>query len=214
MSFTPSEPLGTPNQPLDFDTTYRATVSAGALGATGDAGTEYPYSWTFTTIAYPRIIETDPADGEQSAKPWGGLEIEFSSPMDPDSITDNFTISPPVSETAVYTYWWDSDTQLEISFPIQPSSDYEVTISGDVRGRYGHPLGESTTVHWHTRAYDPMVYLHNVGQVVTFNAYTETLAFITVRNVGQVEFDLYRMPAAEQLLWHSREPRPALDVGH
>ncbi|MEA3342267.1 MAG: MG2 domain-containing protein, partial [Chloroflexota bacterium] len=138
-----------------------------------------------------------PADGEQNGTPWGGLEIEFSSPMDPDSITGNFTISPPVSETAVYTYWWDSDTQLEISFPIQPSSDYEVTIGGDVRGRYGHELGEDTTVRWHTRAYDPMVYLHNVGKIVTYDAYTETLAFVTVRNVGQVEFFLYRMPAAD-----------------
>ncbi len=192
MSFTPSEPL-------DFDTTYQATVATGARGAIGEAGTESPYRWTFATIAYPRILVTDPADGEQSADPWGGLEIEFSSPMDPDSINGNFTISPPVSETQVYTYWWDSDTQLEISFPIQASSDYEVTISGDVRGRYGHELGESTTVRWHTRAYDPLVYLHNVGKVVTYDAYTETLAFVTVRNVGQVEFALYRMPLADFL---------------
>ena len=197
MSFTPSEPL-------DFDTTYRAKVGAGALGAAGETGTEYPYSWTFATIAYPRIIATDPADGEQGADPWGGLEIEFSSPMDPDSINGNFTISPPVSETAVYTYWWDSNTQLEISFPIQPSSDYEVTISGDMRGRYGHDLGEDTTVRWHTRAYDPMVYLHNVGKVVTFDAYTETLAFVTVRNVGQVEFALYRMPLEDFLRANGR----------
>ena len=190
MSFTPSEPL-------DFGAAYVASVAAGAEGATAGAGTLYPYSWIFDTIAYPRIISTDPADGEQHANPWGGIEIEFSSPMDPDSINGNFTISPPVSATEVYTYWWDSNTQLEISFPIQPSSDYEVIISGDMRGRYGHELGEDTTVRWHTRAYDPIVYLHNVGQVVTYDAYTETLAFVTVRNVGQIEFSLYRMPVAD-----------------
>jgi len=190
LSFTPSEPL-------DFDTMYQGQVAAGAKGATGKAGTLDLHSWLFGTIAYPRIIDTTPADGEQYADPWGSLEIKFSSPMDPESLGDNFTISPPVSATEVYTYWWDSDTQLEISFPIQPSSDYEVTISGDMRGRYGHELGEDTTIRWRTRAYDPLVYLHNVGQVVTFDAYTETLAYVTVRNVGRVNFALYHMPLAD-----------------
>jgi alpha-2-macroglobulin len=186
----------TPDQPLDFDTAYRATVDAGAPGATGSAGTESSYTWTFDTIREPRILSTSPRDGEQSARPWGGLEITFSSPMDPESINGNFTISPSVDLGArdVYTHWWDSDTKLEISFPIKASADYEVTISGAVRGRYGHELGEDTTVRWRTRAYDPMVYLHSMGRIVTYNAYTRTLAMVTVRNVEDVHFSLYRMP--------------------
>jgi len=189
----------TPDQPLDFDTTYRATVDAGAPGATGSAGTESSYTWTFDTIREPRILSTSPRDGEQNARPWGGLEVTFSSPMDPESINGNFTIDLPVgagdlSSRDVYTYWWDSDTKLEISFPIEPSADYEVTISGAVRGRYGHELGEDTTVRWRTRAYEPMVYLHSLGKIVTYNAYTRTLAMVTVRNVEDVHFSLYRMP--------------------
>ncbi|MFQ6100732.1 MAG: Ig-like domain-containing protein [Anaerolineae bacterium] len=194
----------TPGQPLDFGTTYLAQVAGGAKGATGEAGTSYPYNWTFDTIAYPRIISTNPADGEQRADPWGNLEIEFSSPMDTESLNDNFTISPPVSATEVYTYWWDSNTQLEISFPIEPNSDYEVTISGDVRGRYGQELGQDTTIRWRTRAYDPMVYLHSVDHIVTFDAYTETLAYVTVRNVGRVNFALYRMPLEDFLRANGR----------
>jgi len=197
MSFTPDEPL-------DFGTAYRASVAAGAKGATGEAGTSHTYRWTFDTIPYPRIVSTDPADGEQSARPWGGLQISFSSPMDPESINDNFTISPPVSATDVYTYWWDSNTDLEISFPIGPNTDYEVTISSDVRGRYGHKLGEDTTIRWRTRAYDPLVYLHSPGSVGTYNAYTETLAYVTVRNVNQVNFALYRMPLEDFLRANGR----------
>jgi uncharacterized protein YfaS (alpha-2-macroglobulin family) len=187
MGFTPAEPL-------DFGTTYQAVVAAAAEGTKGRAGTARPRIWAFDTIDYPRIVSTDPADGEAAARPWGGLEIQFSSPMDPESIVDHFTIAPPVSETEVYTYWWDSNTELEISFPVEPNTDYQVTIDGDVQGRYGHPLGEDTAIRWRTRAYDPLVYLHAPYPVGTYNGYTRTLAYVTVRNVNRVNFALYRMP--------------------
>ena len=205
MSFTPS-------QPLDFAAAYRATVARGAKGASGQAGTQKPYVWTFDTIAYPRIVSTDPADGEERADPWGGLEIAFSSPMDPESINGNFTISPPpappnsgrearptVAATEVFTYWWDSNTRLEISFPIEPNTGYEVTLSGNVRGRYGQELGQDTIIRWRTRARDPLVYLHAPDRVGTYDGYTQTMAYVTARNVSRVSFALYRMPLGDFL---------------
>ena len=189
----------TPNQPLDFTTPYRASVAQGAKGAGGQAGTRRPYVWTFDTIAYPRIVRTDPADGDERAKPWGGLDITFSSPMDPESINGNFTIHPTVAATEVFTYWWDSNTELEISFPIKPNTDYKVTISADVQDRYGHELGQDTTIRWHTRARNPIVYLHAPGRVGAYNAYTQTMAYVTVRNVSQINFVLYRMPLKDFL---------------
>ena len=188
----------TPGKPLDFSTRYQARIAAGAQGATGGVGTSQPYGWAFSTIEYPRIVSTTPADGEQRTDPTAsGLDVSFSSPMDPKSINDNFTISPPVSATQVFTYWWDSNTQLEISFPVQPNTDYAVTISGDVRGRYGQPLGQDTTIRWRTRALDPLVTLHSPGSVGTYNAYTDTVVYVTARNVSRVNFALYRMPLAD-----------------
>ena len=188
-----------PDQPLNFDSAYAVTVAAGARAVAGQAGTEREYNWIFSTVEYPRIVSTEPVDGDQRADPQRGLEIEFSSPMDPESLEGNFSISPPVSATDVYTYWWDSDTQLEISFPVAPNTDYAVTINGDVRGRYGHPLDVDTTIRWRTRALDPLVYLHSPGRIVTYSAYTETLAYMVVRNVGQVGLELYRMPVNDFL---------------
>ena len=189
----------TPDQPLNFSTMYRASVAAGARSATGQPGTGQEVRWTFITIEYPRIVSTNPADGEQRADPQAGLQIEFSSPMNPESLEDNFTISPPVSATQVYSYWWDSDTQLEISFPVEPNTNYAVTIGGDVRGRYGHDLGTATAIRWRTRALDPLVFLHGPGRIVTYNAYTETLTYVTVRNVGRLDLALYRMPQEDFL---------------
>jgi uncharacterized protein YfaS (alpha-2-macroglobulin family) len=192
MSFTPGETL-------DFSQVYQATVAKGAKGATGQAGTQKIYKWTFETIDRPRIMSTFPVDGEEKADPWGGLEVTFSSPMDPESINGNFTIHPTVAATQVFTYWWNSDTRLNISFPTQASTDYEVTLSGDIQGRYGQELGEDTTIRWRTRATDPMVYLHSPYRIGTYNAYTQTMAYVTVRNLSQVNFALYHMPLEDFL---------------
>jgi uncharacterized protein YfaS (alpha-2-macroglobulin family) len=187
----------TPDAPLDFDTRYVVSIDADAQGATGGAGAFKKYSVAFDTIAYPSVVRTSPADGADAVDPGGGLQVSFSSPMDPDSFAGKISISPPVSATEVYTYWWDSNTQLDISFPVQPNADYAVTISDDVQGRYGHALGEDVTVRWHTKSLGPMAYLNTMGKVGTYNAYSETVAYVTVRNVGQVNFGLYRMPASD-----------------
>jgi len=188
----------TPDQALDFETRYRMTVSTEAEGASG-ANLSREYDANFITIPYPRVVSTDPADGADRVHPNENLLVSFSSPMNPESLNGNFTISPPVSATQVYTYWWEGKTNLEISFPTEPNSDYAVTISGDLEGRYGHKLGEDTVVRWSTRALEPLVYLHSPGRVGTYSAYTDTFAYVTVRNLGQVEFALYRMPLEDFL---------------
>ena len=187
MSFAPS-------RALKFGTDYRATVPAGTPGAKGNTGTAQDVAWTFTTIEYPSIVSTTPSDGENAADPGGGLRVVFSSPMDPDSINGNFTIQPPISPTQVYTYWWGSNRTLQISFDSKASSDYQVTLSGNMRGRYGQRLGEDTTISWHTRARDPMLYLYAPYRIGTYLAYTPTVAYVNVRNVSKVEFSLFRMP--------------------
>ncbi|MCX7681512.1 MAG: Ig-like domain-containing protein [Anaerolineae bacterium] len=195
----------TPARPLDFGARYVAQVAQGARGAKGNAGTASAYKWAFDTIAYPRIVSTRPADGESGVDPWTRLEVVFSSPMDPRSISGNFTISPPVSPTQVYTYWWENDTHLEISFPTRASSEYAVTIGSGLRGRYGHPLEKGATIRWTTRAYDPLVRLNTPYPLGTYSAYTETMVYVTARNLGRVNLALYRIPAEDFLRLNGRD---------
>ena len=194
-----------PGRPLDFAARYVAQVARGAKGARGEAGTADTYRWAFDTIAYPRIVMTKPADGESGVDPWTRLEVVFSSPMDPRSLVGNFTISPPVSPTQVYTYWWESDTHLEISFPTRASSEYKVIIGSGLRGRYGHPLEKGATVRWRTRAYDPFVRLNTPDPLGTYSAYTSTMVYVTARNLARVNMALYRMPADDFLRLNSRD---------
>lgn len=193
MGFTPSEPL-------EFDTDYKVTLGPGALSAANKAvGTTAGYSFIFTTILYPKVVNTIPEDGDISVDPWMSLQITFSSPMNPESLKvgETLLITPTFPVTQVYTYWWDNNTQLDISFPTEASSEYEVTLGEALEGRYGHKLEESTVIRWHTRAHDPLIMLQAPDRIGVYSAYGTTQLYFTVRNIGRVDLGLYRLPAED-----------------
>jgi hypothetical protein len=39
--------------------------------------------------------------------------------------------------------------------------------------------------------------MHSPGRIASYNAYTDTLIFVTVRNISQVDFELYQLPSAD-----------------
>lgn len=189
----------TPNVTLDFGAEYTITLPKGAKGALPRAQTRDNFTATFTVTPYPEIVSTTPADGDTFVDPWRSLEITFSAPMNPKSLIPGKTliIEPTVAVTEVFTYWWRSNTNLEINFPTRASSRYRVTLGPNIEGRYGQKLGTSTTVSWQTRAQSPLLFMHSPGRIATYNAYTDTLAYVTVRNLSRVNFSLYRLPEAD-----------------
>jgi uncharacterized protein YfaS (alpha-2-macroglobulin family) len=180
-----------PAEDLELDTFYVAWVARGAKAAKVEGATAEDYVWSFTTVSLPYVISTYPADGDTEVEPYTGLEVEFSSPMDPDTLLPNLTILPTV--TQVYSYWRNYDTSLYLSFNPEPSTAYAVTFGADMAGRYGYKLGEPYTVRFTTDALPPQVYLHSTGRVGTYNAYTTTMAYVTYRNVTRLDFRLYEM---------------------
>ncbi|MBN1993927.1 MAG: Ig-like domain-containing protein [Anaerolineae bacterium] len=186
----------TPNVTLGFDQVYVIELPKGTLGKIKGAETMSNFTANFTVTPYPKIIETYPADGDDAISPWEDLEVTFSGPMNPDTLVvgENLIIEPTVSVTQVYTYWRRSNTQLTVSFPTEASSQYQVTFGADIEGRYGQRLGASTNIAWETRAKSPLLYMHSPGRLATYNAYTDTLAYVTVRNLSAVDFELYRLP--------------------
>jgi uncharacterized protein YfaS (alpha-2-macroglobulin family) len=184
MAFVPSTPLA-------LETGYIATLEAGARSARGEGRIAEPYSWRFTTVPYPRIVATDPADGDSEANPYGGMNVTFAGPMDWTTIAPNTTIIPEPTE--VYTYWSDYDNSFYFSFGIQPSTDYTFTFGAGIADPYGNTLGQDQVVRFTTRDLDPSVYFSNPANVGTYNAYTETVIYVTYRNVSRLDFGLYRL---------------------
>ncbi len=187
----------TPAEPLTLGANYTVRIDTNASAAQGNHATlPRPYDFAFTVIPPLEIQTTTPRDGSDNASPWDSLQVAFSAPVDPASVQvgENIIISPSMSATEVYTYFWDSNTQMNIGFPTTASSAYTVTLKGSITSRYGQPLGKDTTIRWHTTAFEPSVFLHSPGAVAAYAGYTSTLAYFTVRNVSAVNFNLYHLP--------------------
>ncbi|MCK4392045.1 Ig-like domain-containing protein, partial [Candidatus Bipolaricaulota bacterium] len=87
----------TPNEWLDFDQRYVVLLGAGITSASGGLGMPDDYTWRFTTVPLPRIISTDPKNGERDAYPYTSFEIRFNAPIDPDTVMDNIEMEPALS---------------------------------------------------------------------------------------------------------------------
>jgi hypothetical protein len=99
----------TPASNLLPNTTYTATVSAGAKDLAGNVLTSgpVPNPWTFTTGAAPdttppTIILTNPANGATGVALDSTINATFSEAMDPATITiGTFTVTGPPGATPV-----------------------------------------------------------------------------------------------------------------
>jgi hypothetical protein len=208
-----------PDVTLDFDTVYQVGLAQGARGGLGEAETQSAFSASFTVTPFPAVLNTFPAAGDEGIDPWQSFEITFNAPMNPDSFVfgRNLVIEPSFAVTQVYSYWGStSNTELYLSFPSRASSDYTVTLGPDLEGRYGQQLGVPATVSWATRAEDPLLYLHTPGRIASYNAYSDTLIFASVRNISQVDFGLYHLSQDDFIrlndqnwweVWDNYQPR-------
>lgn len=229
------EPIGvetvtfTPSEPLEFGAAYQIVLPKGVKGALDQTQIQSDYNATFTVTAYPDVASTNAANGEQFADIYQGLDITFNAPMNPVTfvVGETVIISPQITATDVYSYWSQNDTQVNLNFPRKENSEYSVTLRGSIEGRYGQPLNKDITIAWKTLKQTPYVHLVS-PKIAMYNGYQpQTYVYMTVRNVNQVNFNLYRLSQDEFLQlsegtfagwddnqqWSNFQPDPAKLVG-
>lgn len=187
-----------PHEPLILGQRYQIDLPRGASGAVSDeAQTQADFEASFTVVPLPQIESIFPADGSEGVSPWENFQVRFNAPMNPDSLVlgENIFISPTISATEVYSYWWRNNTRFELNFPTTASAEYEVVLGPDLESRSGEVIDGVEVVRWQTAAHDPTVYLHSPGRVSLYAAYTDTIAYVSARNLSQLDFELYRMDA-------------------
>lgn len=187
----------TPDVPLAYDTTYVATVSAGAQAATGQATAQGDYTWRFKTVEPPAVASTAPEDGEESATSIReGFMITFSSPMDPEEL--QVTIQPTITNQSVW--WSDSETVAHVTGGWLASETYTVTVEGESLSRYGDPLGEDTVVTFTAAPMEPRMFLNTPpGEFSLYSAYGTPRLYATFTNVDQIDFTLYAVDRSDLL---------------
>jgi uncharacterized protein YfaS (alpha-2-macroglobulin family) len=183
-----------PAKALRFGSTYRAEVEATAKPANkqGALRESAQRIRNLKTVPLPKVVRTDPRDQSKRADPTGGIRFEFASPMDPSSFADG-TLTVIPKPTRVYTYYNEIENYLYMNFNMLPATPYTATLSGRVADPYGNTLGRDVVVHFTTLDYDPILQLNSPGLVGTYNTYTQTKAVVTYRNVGEIDFRLYRV---------------------
>ena len=197
-TFTPDAPsvLGPEDQGrLAFDQTYQVAIAPGVTSAAGGAGMAEAYTWRFTTVPLPRIVDTEPQDGERSAWPYTGFLIQFNAPIDPTTVMPRVSMTPALEATEVYTSYSTWDNSFFFSFGAQPSTDYEVRIEPGIADPYGNEIEEGRTVRFRTAELDPDYRLHVPDLVGTYNAYDPARLYVSYVNLNRINLRLYRLSA-------------------
>jgi hypothetical protein len=182
----------TPTAPLEFNTAYVVKVSAGLTSAAGGSGMQETYTSLFTTVPLPKVVSTEPKDGEQNAPPYTSFVIHFNAPMNWDTVMAHVTFNPPLSPTQVYTGGYGTD--FSISFGPKPSTNYEVQITPGIEDPYGNQTAENLTVRFRTAELPPTVRLHFPDFYGTLNAYDPAKIYLISTNIQQADLKLYRLP--------------------
>lgn len=139
--------LFTPDSELESETEYTATLSTGALDASGNPMAD-DYIWEFETADRegPRVTEVDPEDGDREVYPGSNVYVTFSEDINPLTVSelsfevegsDGVLVSGEVSyEVASRIATFDPDSDWETG------RTYTATISTDVWDLSGNPMEE------------------------------------------------------------------------
>ncbi len=200
----------TPKERLAFGTEYVVSLAPGVKSSGGGAGMAEAYTWHFTTVPLPRIVGTDPRDGEADAYPYTSFSIHFNAPIVPESVMENVAIEPAPAPEEVHTYFREWDSTFVIDFGAQPSKEYVVHIGPKIADRYGNTTGQTLAVRFTTGPLDPVAWLHVPGRVGTYSAYQSARLFVAHRNTDRLDLALYRLTLKEYLEaergWYSFTP--------
>jgi hypothetical protein len=189
----------TPTTQLDFDTIYEVTIDAGVTSSAGGRGMVNPYAFRFTTVPLPKIIGTQPQNGETGAPPYTDFRIIFNTPINPDTVMEHVSMTPPLPITPgqVSTYFSPWDNTFTFNFDAAPSTDYEVRITPGIEDPYGNTTQEDLVVNFRTAALPPSYQLRIPDLIGTYDADLPAKLFVSFVNINQLDLHLYRLDPQE-----------------
>ena len=187
-----------PQDLLQLGVIYTLSVGPSARSATGEATIGATFSSSVTTVPLPRVVSVTPRNGATAERYQSGAAIQFSAPMNMDTLEDRVRIDPQPDR--VNYYFNDYDFSLYLDFPLERNATYEVTVPGTAADPYGNTLGQDYTWRFNTPPFDPIASLNLpqwVSQVST--SYPSDVGVI-YRNVSRIDAGLYDLGLPINLL--------------
>jgi len=86
----------------------------------------------------PVVVETIPLQGDSLFPAWDSIEIQFSRPMNQETVDESLSLNPPTD----FTISWENDFQTLTIVPdgLEFETDYLLTILEEAQDVYGHYL--------------------------------------------------------------------------
>ena len=183
-----SEATFTPDERLKRYTTYVLSLSGSAAGLGGTAiGEDITHS--FLTVPNLEIASTSPPAGESMKVYFGfaSLTLNFNTPISVDNIKDYISVSPAVDSLNA-TLSTDK-TSVFLSGYFQQNLSYAITISGDIKDKWGDPPRKALTVIMKTAAAEPAIsvplFMSGIQEV--FFTSNDTVLPIQAANISGLE---------------------------
>jgi uncharacterized protein YfaS (alpha-2-macroglobulin family) len=157
-----------PTAPLPLDSEIRATIRPGLRSTEGPLPSEETLSASFSTYGPLRVEEASCYSADRGlCQPGNSPVIRFSNPVSWRAIKAAVRVEPPLPLR--YESWQvDSETTTDLYVPAKflAGQSYTVSVSPELRDRYGQPLGRAFSQTFRYADYDPMLEVGITGQAL------------------------------------------------
>jgi len=194
----------TPDAPLPLETTVTLTVGAAAPAANGGASMPRDYVSTFDIVPFPTVLSTFPENGGVAETWQRGFNVDFASPMNDETIIDQFIIEPdPGDDVDYFVNEWEGGYSVFLDFALEPNTTYTVTIPATAADPYGNTLGEPYIFSFEAAPFAPLASFNLPRDVAQLSTSFPTNVQVLHRNVTSLDVSLYELGVDTDLLFNS-----------
>jgi hypothetical protein len=151
-------------------------------------------SFRFSTLPMPRIVRVTPAPNSRATYFESWLSVQFSSPMNFDTLKNRVAVSPE-PEGGLRMYYNEYSRELSV-MGLKPSTEYIVRILPGMADIYGNKIASEYSWDFMTGKMYPVANLI-VPQTPIYRAAGEQTFFFNYTNIKWAEIQLYALTAQE-----------------
>ncbi len=180
----------TPSQPLPLDSQFEVVVEKGIKGAGGKLGSMEDTILNFYTVG---DFEVDQFEFTNHNR----IFIEFSNPVDDETLQGNITISPEVEgweDIKFQTRSWSDNRELNIYPPLKPSTEYTLKLNTEVSDKFGQTLEKDYKEIFTTPPLDPQLNILTQGEFGIFEKISPPVYPFETVNVSRINLEFARIP--------------------
>jgi len=160
---------------------YEVKVLKGLPGAEGPLGMSQDYKFRFLTYGIFRFSGVEKPHLSDPEEP---VVLNFSNPVSYREVASNISFQPRVEIPEYYHKSDYSNQRIHLYLNLEPDTLYTVTLSPDLKDRFGNSLDEKTSFTFTTGPYAPWVSMP--ARWAVLEAYRSLLYPVTFMNTSRV----------------------------